>query len=173
MGMGAGMIGGVVGLAGSGISAMGKMQEAEIEAKNAENQGMVEGLQAIWQANSMNINAAMTDLQATETDTYLRQKTMEQMSNIKSVMALTGSDMDSPSNSAVRNRFEGLNDSSREMKMWNSKMQAEQDRNMAQLMLMSGMLGLQTSQQNASAIRKGGKMSAIGSMIGGLSGLFG
>lgn len=173
MGMGAGMIGGVVGLAGSGISAMGKMQEAEIEAKNAEQMGVVEGMQSMWEAGSLNIHAAMTDLQATETDTFLRQKNMEQMSNIKSVMALTGSDMDSPSNAAVRNRFEGLNDSARETKMWNSKMQAEQDRNLAQLMLMSGMLSMQTANQNAKSIRKGGQMSAIGSMIGGLGGLFG
>ena len=152
---------------------MGKMQEAEIEAKNTENQGLVSGMQAWWQAGSLNISAAMEDLRATETDTYLRQKTMEQLSNINDVMAITGSDLASPSNMAVKNRFEGLSDNAREIKMWNSKMQAEQDRNLAQLMLMSGMMSMMNAQDNAGRIRSGGQMSAIGSMLGGLGGLFG
>jgi hypothetical protein len=171
--MGVGAVGGVIGLAGSGISAMGKMQEAEIEAKNTQMRGVTEGMQAWWQAGSLNIAAAMDDLRATETDTYLRQKTMEQMSNIRDVMAITGSEMDSPSNAAVRNRFEGLSDSAREMRMWNSKMEAEQKRNTAQLVLMSGMLNMMTAQDNAGKIRSGGRMAAIGSMLGGLGGLFG
>lgn len=171
--MGMGAVGGVIGLAGSGMSAMGQMQEANIEAKNTENQGLVEGMQSWWQAGSLNISAAMEDLRATETDTYLRQKTMEQMSNINDVMSITGSDMASPSNMAVKNRFEGLSDNNRGIRMWNSKMQAEQDRNLSQLMLMSGMMSMMNAQDNASQIRQGGQMSAIGSMLGGLGGLFG
>jgi len=173
MGVGAGAIGGVIGLAGSGVSAMGQMQKANIEAKNAENQGVMQGMQAMWQAGQLNIDAAMQDLNATQTDLYLRQKNYEQMGQINAVVAMTGSDYDSPSNNAVKNRFETLNDNQRENADWNYHMQAEQDRNMAQIALLSGMINMSLAQENAGAIRSGGRMSAIGGMLGGLGGLFG
>lgn len=173
MGVGPGMIGGVIGLAGSGVSAMGQMQKANIEAKNAENQGIMQGMQAMWQAGQLNIDAAMKDLNATQTDLFLRQRNMEQMGQIAAVMSMTGSEYDSPSNSAVRNRFETQNDQQREHALWNYRMEAEQERNMAQIALLSGMINMSLAQQNAGAIRSGGRMSAIGGMLGGLGGLFG
>lgn len=173
MGMGAGMIGGLVGLAGSGVSAMGQMRKANIEAQNQENMGIMQGMQAMWQAGQYNIDAHLQDLHATQTDLYLRQKTYEQMGQINAVLAITGSDYDSPSNNAVKNRFQGLNDQQRENADWNYHMQAEQDRNMAQIALLSGMINMQLAHQNAGEMRAGGRMAAIGSMLGGLGGLFG
>lgn len=173
MGVGPGMIGGVIGLAGSGMSAMGQMKKANIEARNAENQGVMQGMQAMWQAGQLNIDAAMNDLHATQTDLTLRRKNYEQMGQISAVMAMTGSSYDSPSNAAVRGRFETLNDNEREHATWNYHMQAQQNRNMAKIVMLSGMINMSMAQQNAGAIRSGGRMSAIGGMLGGLGGLFG
>jgi len=175
MGVGAG-IGALTGVAGGVLGGMGKMQEAQTQAKNIEMQGVATGMQDWWEAGQMNIEASLTDLQNSQTDTYLRQQTAEKMANINAVMAVTGSSFDSPSNNAVKNRFQTMDDTQRAQQQWNGYMQSEQDRNQAKLLLMSGMLSMMNAQDNAGRTRAAGSMAGIGSMIGGLGslgGLFG
>jgi len=175
MGVGAG-IGALTGVAGGVLGGMGKMQEANTQAHNIEMQGFATGMQDWWEAGQMNIQASLTNLQNTEQDTYLRQQTAEKLANINAVMAVTGSSFDSPSNDAVKNRFETMDDTQRMNQQWNMEMQSEQYHNEAKLLLMSGMLSMMNAQDNANRTRAAGRMAGIGSMIGGLGslgGLFG
>lgn len=158
-------------LASTGLSAFGSIMGGNQAAENAKEQGRMELFQSIYTSKQLETAAMLSDLKATETDTYMRRRTEGTLANIDAVLATTGTQDSSPTSWAVKNRFEYLADESRTNATWGLKMDAMSKRHAAQLYLLSGMMAMSRANENASALRMNGIMGGIGGLLKGVSGM--
>jgi hypothetical protein len=158
-------------LASTGLSMAGSITAGNTAAENAHTQGMNNFLSAFLSSKQAELAASIGDLKAVQTNTFLLDRANSQLANIDAVMANTNTADDSPSNWAVRNRAEQLMTENRTTTVGNIQMQADADRNAAQLYMMSGLRAMDVANSNAEADRMNGYLSAAGTLAKGMSGL--
>ncbi len=157
-------------LGATGLSAFGSYSQGQTAASNARAQGQSTGFSRFYDAMQAQVAAQAGELKATETDTFLRRRTEGAMANIDAVLAGTGTVDSSPSSWAVKNRFEYLADEARTTQTSNIRMQAQSDRNAAQLYALSGVNAINAANQNASDLQLNGLLGAGGTIFKRLAG---
>jgi hypothetical protein len=160
MGMAAGLS-----LAATGLSGASYFLQGRTAASNARAQGQSTGFSRFYDAMQAQVAAQAGELKATETDTFLRRRTEGALANIEAVLAGTGTVDSSPSSWAVKNRFEYLADEARTTQTGNIRMQAQADRNQAQLYALSGVNAINSANDNARDLDALGLLSAGGSLF--------
>jgi len=158
--------------AGTGLSALFPILQGSTAASNEIASGKGSFWSGIMSSEQSQLAADYADLKATQTDTFMRQRTAGALSNINAVLANTGTTDNSPSNWAVRNNFEARSDQARARMDLNYRMQATQDRNASTLYMLSGMNAMNIANQNANRDMLSGLLGGAGSLLKGVSGLF-
>ncbi len=137
-------------LASTGFSMFGQSRQASAQA-TADT----------YKADQASISAKIGQVQATQTDTYMRNQLQSSMANIMAVNAAQGASSDSPSTAAIMARVTGQSDTDRATRESNIMAQVYQDQ---------GAAGFY--QQSANNALTGGGIGELGTLIGGLGGAF-
>lgn len=152
------------------ISAQGIMTNAAVQAANIRQRGQDALFQYEYEAGQQQLNARMTDIQATQTDYAMRRKTSDQMANVDAIMALSGTDDSlSPTNYAVKNNAQGRADNNRDMMKWNSMMESQGQRFAGNLYMMQGYKAMDVASYNSIATIASGNMAAMGALLQGIA----
>ena len=140
-----------IGLAATGISAMGQLTGAStaaqgdmLEAQNATNA------------------AQIGQTKAAQTDADMKRRLTSQLANISAIRSGAGLDPYSPTGAAITANVQGVGDLSRTQAVENIQNQSQMDKNAAQFYTSS-----------ASSALMGGELGAAGSIFKGLAGAFG
>jgi len=159
-------------LGATGLSTAFPILAGSTAAGNQLASGKANFRSSVMSASQANQAADYADLKATETDTYMRQRTAGALSNINAVQANTGATDNSPSNWAVRNNFETRSDQARAQMDLNYRLQSQQDRNASTLYALSGMNAMNVAQSNASKDMLGGLLGGAGKLLTGIAPMF-
>jgi len=152
-----------------GLSAMGIWDQSYTQAQNIMQQGQDALFQNEYQAGQYQIAAQVADIQAAQTNFSMRQRWDSQMANVNAVMAMDGSDPNSPSNWAVKNAAQGKQDNALEntsANFYNDKMAKMSAR---KLYMLQGYKAQYMANQNATATLASGHMASMGAMLSGLA----
>ena len=152
-----------------GISAMGIQMNAQVQAQNIRQQGQDALFQYEYEAGQQKLAAKAGNIQATQTDLYMRRKSAANMSNIQAVMAMSGDNPDSPSNYAVQNWIQGQDDEARDQQHWNARMDSEGKEFAGNLYMMQGYKAMNVASYNSIATIATGNMAAMGAMMQGIA----
>ena len=158
-------------IAATGLSVLGSVAQGNTAASNARSQGQSDMLSRFYDAQQMQLAAQVGELRATQTDNAMRENMNNAMANIDAVQALNGATDNSPSNWAVRNRYEYEADRARNQATSNLRMQADAQRNAANLYMLSGVGAMNAANSNASALQTNGLLGGAGALFKGLSGV--
>ncbi len=151
------------------ISAMGIMQNAEVQAQNIRQQGQDSLFQYEYMAGQNKLAEKLANIRASETDLYMRRRANNDIGNVEAVMAMDGTAQDSPSSMAVVNALHGRADESREHAMWNQHMEAQGEGFASNLHMMQGYKAMSVANYNSIATIASGNMSAMGAMMSGIA----
>ena len=152
------------------MSAQGIMTNAQVQAANIRQRGQDALFQYEYEAGQQQLNARMTEIQATQTDYAMRRKAADQMANVDAIMALSGTDDSlSPTNYAVRNYAQGKADNNRDIMKWNSMMESQGQRFAGNLYMMQGYKAMDVAQYNSIATIASGNMAAMGALLQGIA----
>ena len=152
-----------------GISAMGIQMNAQVQAQNIRQQGQDALFQYEYEAGQQKLAAKAGNIQATQTDLYMRRKSAANMSNIQAVMAMSGDNPDSPSNYAVQNWIQGQDDEARDQQHWNARMDSEGKEFAGNLYMMQGYKAMNVASYNSIATIATGNMAAMGALMQGIA----
>jgi len=152
-------------IAQTGLSAFSSIAQGNTAASNARANGQSQLFSSFYSAQQAELAAQVGQLRATQTDNAMREQTNGALANIESVQALTGEADNSPSNWAVRNRFEYESDRARNQATANLRLQSQAQQNAAQLYAMSGLNAMNAADSNASALQTNGLFGAAGSIF--------
>jgi hypothetical protein len=155
-------------LAATGLNAVGSVVGGQDQARKIRQQAQQEAIGRMYQAGQLEIAAAVGDLKATQTDTAMRQKTMDAVAGVDAVLALTGTTDNSPSSWAVKNRFEQVSDDARAQAVWNLKFDAQSKRNAAALYKLGAIQAIDAGNAAAGDAEMNGILGGIGGMLGSL-----
>ena len=152
-------------LMAGGISAMGIQMNAETQAQNIRQQGQDQLFQYEYAAGQNLLAEKMARIKASQTDTYMRRRADEDIGNAQAMMAMDGSDPNSPSSQAVVNALQGRNDEAREQSMWNTHLDAENQKYASSLQAIQGYKAMNVATYNSIATIATGQMAAMGAMM--------
>lgn len=152
-----------------GISAMGIMQNAQVQAANIRQQGQDQLFQYEYLAGQNKLAAKLADLKASQTDLYMRRKANTDIGNVEAIMAMDGTAEDSPSHAAVVNSLRGQADEAREQELWNLHLDAQSNDYAGTLHMMQGYKAMNVATYNSVATIASGNLSAIGALMSGIA----
>jgi len=158
-------------IAATGLSAFGSIASGNTAAQNAQANGQSQLFSSFYSAQQAQLAAQVGELRATQTDTYMRENTNNALANIDAVQALGGEADNSPSNWAVRNRYEYEADRSRNQQTANLRLQSQAQQNAAQLYMLSGLNAMNAANSNASNLQTNGLLGGAGALFHGLAGV--
>jgi hypothetical protein len=152
-----------------GISAMGIQMNAQVQAQNIRQQGQDALFQYQYEAGQQKLAAKAGQIQATQTDLYMRRKSATNMGNIQAVMAMSGGDPNSPSSYAVQNWIQGQDDESRDQTAWNYRMDNQSKEFAGNLYMLQGYKAMNVASYNAIATIATGNMAAMGALMSSIA----
>lgn len=158
-------------LAATGLSAGSSILGGIIGAGNAEAAGQSSMMSALYSAQRAKTAAMMGELKATQTDAYMREQMGGALANIDAVLSGTGTQDNSPTSWAVKNRVEAMGDRARDQRVTNIRMQAQQDANDSLMYAMSGINAMNAAKGAGEASLINGGLGGLGQLFKGLSGL--
>lgn len=152
-----------------GISAMGIQMNAQVQAQNIRQQGQDALFQYQYEAGQQKLAAKAGQIQATQTDLYMRRKSATNMGNIQAVMAMSGGDPNSPSSYAVQNWIQGQDDEARDQTAWNYRMDNQSKEFAGNLYMMQGYKAMNVASYNSIATIATGNMAAMGALMSSIA----
>jgi hypothetical protein len=195
------LITGALSLAAPGLSGAGSILKGNTDATNYQNQGFAALLKAqsaainaqlqgqtaaanytfqgesaqlsdTYNSQQAELAAEAGDIKAAQTATFMSQQTQGTLANIDAVLASTGSQDNSPSAWAVKNRFEATSEQNRTQTVFNIEQQSRADRNASALYLMAGARAMQIATYNANAAKSNADMAAQSAISSGVSSFY-
>ena len=157
--------------AATGLGTLGGLNTASTNAQNQIQQGQQTAQMDEFRATQLQDAAKFGQAKASETDAFLRDRTMKMLGNIMAVSASANVGGDSPTGAAIAARTQGQEDQQRSIKVGDLQAQSAEDLSESGMYTNAARDTLNRAYANANADETGGILGGLGSLAKGLAGI--